>query len=361
MDIIHKVFVSSTYTDLREERAAVERTLLQLQCFPIGMEIFPAADDTAWDFIKSQIDDSDYYVLIVAGRYGSIEPSTGKSYTEMEYDYAIEKSVPVLTFIHGDPGSIHDTKRDTDPAARPKLHAFREKAQQRLCRYWTSAKELQAEVATTLTSARTRYKREGFVRASLAVDHKKMVEMHEEIDRLRARVQELEGDGTHQSLLTDRKLKLVFNAMNLSEEVAAKLQKSYKVEAFNVEEGKAKITIETDWPIIFSALETGLLKGELDWQLQRDIESRIRLLLSEIVEIEESYFFDLFGNDYKKLDISLTEASMLETELFLRSKQLIEVRVSERTKEGGASFKVREFYLTQTGLQELQLIKSLRE
>jgi len=42
---IYKVFVSSTYEDLREERAAVQKGLLQLGCLPVGMELFPAADE----------------------------------------------------------------------------------------------------------------------------------------------------------------------------------------------------------------------------------------------------------------------------------------------------------------------------
>lgn len=63
---IYKVFVSSTYEDLREERAAVEKGLLQIDCWPVGMELFPAADQETWDFIKSQIDDSDYYVVVIA-------------------------------------------------------------------------------------------------------------------------------------------------------------------------------------------------------------------------------------------------------------------------------------------------------
>jgi hypothetical protein len=64
---IYKVFVSSTYEDLREERAAVQKGLLQLGCLPVGMELFPADEET-WNFIKSQINDSDYYVVVVARR-----------------------------------------------------------------------------------------------------------------------------------------------------------------------------------------------------------------------------------------------------------------------------------------------------
>ena len=69
---IYKVFVSSTFADLREERAEVQKALLKLNCLPVGMELFPAADDDTWEFIKQQIDDSDYYVVLVGGRYGSL-------------------------------------------------------------------------------------------------------------------------------------------------------------------------------------------------------------------------------------------------------------------------------------------------
>jgi hypothetical protein len=57
--------VSSTYEDPREERAEVQRALLKLDAFPVGMEIFPSADEDTWDFIKSKILDSDYYLVIV--------------------------------------------------------------------------------------------------------------------------------------------------------------------------------------------------------------------------------------------------------------------------------------------------------
>jgi hypothetical protein len=34
-----------------------------------------------WDFIKSQIDDADHYVVVVAGKYGSVA-ADGMSFTE---------------------------------------------------------------------------------------------------------------------------------------------------------------------------------------------------------------------------------------------------------------------------------------
>jgi hypothetical protein len=37
-EVIYKVFVSSTYDDLREERAEVQKALLKMKCLPVGME-----------------------------------------------------------------------------------------------------------------------------------------------------------------------------------------------------------------------------------------------------------------------------------------------------------------------------------
>jgi hypothetical protein len=51
-EIIYSVFVSSTYEDLREERAEVQKALLKLRCMPTGMELFGSADEETWEFIK---------------------------------------------------------------------------------------------------------------------------------------------------------------------------------------------------------------------------------------------------------------------------------------------------------------------
>jgi hypothetical protein len=76
----YQVFISSTYEDLKEERRAVEQTIIRAGDFPVGMEAFPAADEEQFEFIKTIISQCDYYVLIVAGRYGTLAPDV-KSYT----------------------------------------------------------------------------------------------------------------------------------------------------------------------------------------------------------------------------------------------------------------------------------------
>ena len=88
MEKKYQVFISSTYTDLIEERKKVLDILLMADCIPAGMEAFVATDAEQFEVIKKVIDLCDYYVLILGRRYGSINADTGISYTEMEYEYA---------------------------------------------------------------------------------------------------------------------------------------------------------------------------------------------------------------------------------------------------------------------------------
>ena len=57
MDKRYQVFVSSTYADLKEERSKVIQALMEMDCIPAGMELFPAADEEQWAFIQKVIDD----------------------------------------------------------------------------------------------------------------------------------------------------------------------------------------------------------------------------------------------------------------------------------------------------------------
>ena len=100
----YQVFVSSTFRDLIEERQDAIRNVLDLKHIPAGMELFPAADINQLDYIKKVIDECDYYLLIMGGRYGSMD-AEGVSYTEREYDYAVDTGKAVIAFVHNDLGS----------------------------------------------------------------------------------------------------------------------------------------------------------------------------------------------------------------------------------------------------------------
>lgn len=167
MDRRHQVFVSSTYTDLIEERSEVMQALLELECMPAGMELFPAANDTQWEWIKKVIDESDYYIVIVSGRYGSISKETGLSFTEMEYRYAVERNKPVIGFLLEDPSKIQTKNTDQQATKLKKLEAFRDLVKSRLCKYYTSPADLGAKVSRSITQLKKQHLKPGWIRAEI--------------------------------------------------------------------------------------------------------------------------------------------------------------------------------------------------
>ena len=69
MEKKYQIFISSTYKDLIEARSKVRDAILSMMHFPVGMEMFNAADEEQWEIIQETIDGSDYYVLILGQRY----------------------------------------------------------------------------------------------------------------------------------------------------------------------------------------------------------------------------------------------------------------------------------------------------
>lgn len=189
MDKRYQVFVSSTFSDLKDERQSVLRAILEMNHMPAGMELFPAADDSAWQLIRDVIDGSDYYVVIVGGRYGSLDEK-GIGYTEKEYEYAVETGKPVLPLLHEKPEALAREKTDTD-AAWQKLKAFRSKVEKRhTCVYWKSAEDLMAKVIVGITSAIKRKPAIGWVRADRVPSDATLAD----VLSLRTRIAELETE-----------------------------------------------------------------------------------------------------------------------------------------------------------------------
>lgn len=196
MDKRYQVFVSSTYADLKEERQQVLQTLMEMDCIPSGMEMFPATDEEQWEFIKKIIDDCDYYLLVIGGRYGSLSDD-GISYTEKEYQYAVEKGIKVIAFIHESPEELSVSKTDIDPKLMEKLKAFRQNVSTgRLVKFWKQANELPGLVALSLTKTIKMYPAIGWVRANSQSNTETLNEINElrkENDSLRKRVDDLDA------------------------------------------------------------------------------------------------------------------------------------------------------------------------
>ncbi|MDE7400384.1 MAG: DUF4062 domain-containing protein [Oscillospiraceae bacterium] len=151
------IFISSTYEDLKEERQALVGVALENNFIPVGMEQFHAAPTDQWNVITKMIDECDFYLLVIGGRYGSIDEETGISYTEKEYNYAKTKGLPVLVLIKQS-SAIAESEKDTGDNKYDKmrkLDEFRErvKSDKNTVDFFTDLNSLKYAASPTFRNA----------------------------------------------------------------------------------------------------------------------------------------------------------------------------------------------------------------
>lgn len=176
MEKRYQVFVSSTYVDLAEERLEVIKALLELDCIPCGMEYFPAASEDSWSYISSLIDQCDYYIVIVGGRYGSLAPD-GVSFTQKEYLYALSNGIPAVAFLHAKPEELPAKKTEQNEEGKRKLTEFLSLLRKNPCKDWVTSHELGAVASRSITQLIRRYPRNGWIPANQAGDPKAAQEL----------------------------------------------------------------------------------------------------------------------------------------------------------------------------------------
>ena len=169
VDKKHQVFVSSTFEDLISPRAKVMEAILRMYQIPIGMEMFSAGNDEQWTIISKTIQDSDYYLLIVGHRYGSMTEE-GISYTEKEFDFAKSIGIPVFAFLRSDDVATLPRERDTIPEKQKMQNAFREKVSANaIVEFWREESDLVKNVTIALFKLMHQSPRPGWIRADKAL------------------------------------------------------------------------------------------------------------------------------------------------------------------------------------------------
>lgn len=167
MDRKLQIFISSTYKDLIEERQAAVGAILKAGHIPAGMELFRAGDTSQWETIKRWIDESDVYMLILGGRYGSVEPISGKSYTQLEFEYAEEMKKPLFSVVITDEFLERKVRSSgTEVIEREKgaeLAQFRNTVLSKMCAFFSDLKDIKLAVHETIPDLLQRYKCTGWV------------------------------------------------------------------------------------------------------------------------------------------------------------------------------------------------------
>ena len=164
----YQFFISSTYEDLKEERNRLFWAVLKKKHIPVGMELFGAVDEEQMSYIKRLIDDCDCYVVLLGGRYGSVD-GEGISYTEREYDYAVQQRKKIIALVYKDPDSLPPEKRDSTEESRKKFKAFREKVihAKRLVSQWKDMTDLVDNFHVSIDETIKSFPLVGWIRANL--------------------------------------------------------------------------------------------------------------------------------------------------------------------------------------------------
>lgn len=153
----YSVFISSTYEDLIEERQELLGVALENDYIPVGMEQFHAYPAKQWDVITKMIDECDAYLLVIGGRYGSIDPKEKISFTEMEYNYAKSKNIPVLVLIRNIDAITQDKidSGDEKYEKQKKLDEFKKRVMNdnNTVSFFSSLSDLKYEASNALRNA----------------------------------------------------------------------------------------------------------------------------------------------------------------------------------------------------------------
>ncbi|WP_020469169.1 DUF4062 domain-containing protein [Zavarzinella formosa] len=263
----YQVFISSTFRDLITERQEAMRAVLELGHMPAGMELFAATDESAWQLIEDVIRQSDYYVLIIGGRYGSLD-ETGIGFTEKEYDFAVSLKKHVIALLHGKPEGLPRDQTETDGAAWGRLQSFRKKVESKHTRVaWASPLELKAQIIVGLTMAINRHPAVGWIRADQVPTQANVSDNL----ALRERIAELEK----QLAKTDVKTDVDFGSLSQGED---KISFDMIVEEY--QSGNGRVTrssrpLQTTWNAVFGKISPNLLNGVSDESLKEAIREAL--------------------------------------------------------------------------------------
>lgn len=166
----YQVFISSTYSDLKSERQAAVESVLRSGHLPAGMELFSAGNETQLEIIKRWIEESDIYMLLLGGRYGSIEPKSKLSYTEIEYRYALELDKPVFSLIIDDSALNKKVKSEGKEVLEldntEKFKEFKTFVMSRICRFFKDSTEIKLGVMESLLDIQSRFTLNGWVKSN---------------------------------------------------------------------------------------------------------------------------------------------------------------------------------------------------
>lgn len=318
----YQVFISSAFRDLVDERRAVVSALLELNCNPVGSDLYsiPAGED--WSPIRHLIEDCDYCLVVLGSNYRSLDLSALEA-IEREYDFAVANGRPIMAFMRPEDRIEPDAEGGyTAHAAR--LQAFRDRLEAGTCRMWTTPYELGGAISRGCAQLIQSSPSQGWVRGG----HAKTPDDYDRLAHLTEQVSVLEKE------LADRRAAELHTADNLAQgDDLVELEYSLRGE-------QAAFRIAASWSEVFVAVA---MKA-IELPTLREIETELSTWIAE------------HANSF---DVVLTEDSLQKVMLQLFTLGLIETRWLQPGRVWGLTDRGRVLLGELRGLKSARVDESL--
>ncbi len=304
------------------------------------MELYRAADDDQWTLIRRYIDDCDYYIVIVAGRYGSLAPD-GTGYTELEYRYASGSGKPVIAFLHKNPEGLPTSNSERSEEGQRKLAAFKELLQQKVCKFWTSPADLGSQVSRSLVKLTKSNPAVGWIRANQIPDA-----TARELLKLKNNIEELQAE-----LRASR-----FEAPEGSELLAQgndvfKIHFSATCQTGFIESETIECATELTWNSLFAAVSPSLIGDCSEYRMRNALSTALQRLGEESLKRSAPR-----NGNFREASVKVDENDFQTVKVQLKSLGLI----TESTKARSVSDREIYWVLTPFGENEMTKLRAIK-
>jgi hypothetical protein len=289
----YQIFISSTYEDLKDARDQVIKAALEMGHIPVGMEMFSAADEEQWKIITRQIDQSDYYVVIMAHRYGSVVD--GISYTEKEYNYAIQQGIPVIGFIIDNAAAWPADRMEIDKKKNKALDQFKTKVKQKPVGFWSSPDELHGKFSIALMKLINTNPRPGWIRTSEVAGPEVLTELSRlssENAYLRKKLAEIEQRPISHFAQGDDLVEVPYT--------------------YRYGETPIRETFQTTWNDLFQVIGQEILRDSIQYNIENMVRKILRndMALKNISQRSDS--LPVVNEGFEKIKIQFIALNLIE-------------------------------------------------
>ncbi len=329
----YQIFISSTYTDLIEERQAAVEAILSSRHIPAGMELFKAGNKSQLETIKKWIDESDLYMLILGGRYGSIEEEGGKSYTQIEYEYAIEKGIPIFAVVLKD-SFLHKKAADHsyevfEKDNKEKYEEFKKLVMSRMIVEVEDCKDIKLAIKDSITELEEENELVGWVKATKVDNENKLLMENEKLSQENERLKvKLLSD----KIEKDRKINVIDMKDICKDEDEIKISYRYDNEYRDYYEGKLRFvgSIEVTWNKLFKHIGPQFSTRKCLDDAKEIIDYEILDIVQDRNRKEKVCELEIFDEDFVTIRYQYDALNLIELEEYEGEETMILTELGKR-------------------------------